>query len=553
MWKLQVLIGTKDSGTHDLAIGRELVIGRDPTVDIVVSERSVSRRHCRLTGREEGVEVLDLGSANGVYLDKKLIQRAVVGPDDHLQIGTVNLRVSRVAPRTGMIPIMGFGENTVVPKDPTTTGGNSDSSRPTLDAGKAAYRTLERDRLALLIEAGKSLSSSLELDELLEKIMDHLFQILPVRRGVLVLLDAEGRLVPRSMRPQGGRELSEFCSQHIIREVISEGKARIIEDASLDHRLREAQSILAADIKAAICAPLVSHTRALGALYADFPGRARIYSQSDLEFFGAFASLAAVALENSRMQTELLERERLQRDLEIAAEIQKGLLPDSALEMKGLEVDWAYWPAKQIGGDFYDCCPVEGGRVALVLGDVSGKSVGAALFMARLTSFLRAAIPENPSPGHVLTRTNALLGSRADQVVFATAAYLLLDPKRRCLEYASAGHLPALILDADTDEFRELPPTGIPLGIDSTAQYEGHEAPLPAGSIIVLYTDGIIEARDPQGQQFGLPAVQGLIRQHRAAPVRTITQALVEAVGQHCRGSAFVRDDIAILTVRVTA
>ena len=325
---------------------------------------------------------------------------------------------------------------------------------------------------------------------------------------------------------------------------------RIIEDASLLDGLNQAQSILASNIKAAICAPLTSGTRCLGALYADFPGRARLYSESDLEFFGAFAAIAAVSLDNSRMLTELKERERLQRDLEIAGEIQKGLLPNQDFAYRGVDVDWAYWPSKVVGGDFYDCVPVEDDRVAVVIGDVSGKSIGAALFMARLMSFLRAMMPEDPAPGAVLTRTNALLGIRADTVLFATACYILLDPGSGRLRYASAGHQPALILDRGRDEFRELPSTGMPLGILEDATYEGVEADFPPGSLLVLYTDGIVEARDTEGRQFGLEATMQLILENRDQRPREISRALLAAVETHCSDSPYVRDDIAIVVIR---
>lgn len=552
MWKVHVFVGSKETATHEIPPGTELVVGRDPTVDIVVGERSVSRRHCRLVGTKEGVEVLDLGSANGVYVGGKPVSRATLGAGGEVQLGMVQIRVARTSARTGMIPIQGLAGLTMTGEETSTSSSSvSDASKSMLDAGKA-YKSLPQDRLALLIEAGKSLSSTLELDPLLERIMDHLFQILPVRRAVLALVEPDGTLRARHLRPTGdARELSEVCSQHIIRQALEDGAPRIVEDASLDQRLNMAHSILASNIKAAICAPLISHARGIGALYADYPGRPRLYTQSDLEFFGAFASLCAVALENSRMQAELRDRARLQRDLEIAAEIQKALLPDSGIEVPGLEMDWAYWPARQIGGDFYDCIAVEGDRLAVLLGDVSGKSIGAAMYMARLTSFLRAAVPENPDPGAVFTRTNALLGVRTDQVMFATACYLLLQPASRTLHYASAGHWPVLILEPGAETFRELPPTEIPLGIDASRTYAGHEEVLAPGSILVLYTDGIIEARASGGEMYGMDRVKRLVVERRSRPAREIVQALIADVGQHCQGSPHIRDDIAILLVRL--
>jgi hypothetical protein len=312
-----------------------------------------------------------------------------------------------------------------------------------LDTRQPAYRTLEKDRLALLIEAGKSLTGALEVEEVLARIMNHLFQILPVKRAAIALIEPDGTLKPRLVRPEAEHhELSSACSQHIIQKVLDSQTPAIIDDAAADDALAGAQSIVQSNIRAAICAPLSAQTRVLGALYADYPGRARLYRQSDLDFFGAFAGIAAVALENARLQRVARDRARLQRDLEIAGEIQLGLLPDDSFAHPGIEIDWTYRPSKQVGGDFYDCMTVGDGRLAMVLGDVSGKSIAAALFMARTMSFLRSLLREDPAPSLVLTECNKLLGSRTDRVMFATACYLLVDLASQEGRFASAGHNP---------------------------------------------------------------------------------------------------------------
>jgi sigma-B regulation protein RsbU (phosphoserine phosphatase) len=428
----------------------------------------------------------DLGSANGIYSHGELIRELRLKAGDEAQLGMAVLKVIPGQARTGLIPLTGLIDS------PSSTSGSrgmaessaseaqlptgrsaeeSDASRSVLNAGRSEYKALEKERLALLIEAGKSLSQSFELNELFERIMDHLFQILPVRRASIILMEDDGTLVPRHLRPARDQaELSEVGSRHIIRQVIENDRPEIIDDASLDQDLNMAHSILAANIKAAICAPLRSNNKSIGALYADYPGRARLYSQSDLDFFGAFASLCAVALDNTKLQGQVRERERLHRDLEIAGEIQRGLLPDGDLDAGGVELDWAYWPSRHVGGDFYDCIPLDENRSVFCLGDVSGKSVGAALFMARLVSFLRAVILDDPDPGRVFTRTNRLIGIRNDHTMFATALCVLYDKSKGEIQYASAGHWPALILPPDADAFMETEKSGIPLGVhgDST-------------------------------------------------------------------------------------
>lgn len=558
LWRVQVLRDGEELCSGTVRPGEERVLGRDPGADLVVMDRSVSRRHCLLRGTGEGIEVGDLGSVNGVWMDGRRLERVLLGSGDEARLGLLRLLVMEMPAQTGMIPVEGLSEDRSPPTRTTGTAppeaGRAGSQRSVLESDRKVYHGIEKERLALLLETGKSLASTVQVDELLERIVDHLFQIFPVRRAVVALLDEDGNLVPRHVRPETEeRELSSACSRSIVQQVIESGRPRIIEDASADQDLNTACSILISDIKAAICAPLVSHTRTVGALYADYPGRARLYSAGDLDFFMAFASFAAVALENARMQQELRDQERLQRDLEIAAEIQQGLLPNVAYEFEGLEMDWAYWPSAHVGGDFYDCLPLDDGRVALILGDVSGKSVGSALFMARLMSCLRAVAPDDPGPGAVLTRTNRQLGIRLDRVFFATACYILLEPGWRRFTYASAGHNPALILDPGGDTFRELPPTGIPMGIESGYEYTRGRGTLERGSLVVMYTDGIVEARNAAGEFFGLDAVKDIVLESREAGPKEILRTLITRVQEFLRGSRHVRDDIALMVLRVTS
>ncbi len=552
MWTLHVVVDDREIARHEVPIGKELVMGRDPTADIVVDERSVSRRHCRVVGTATGLEVLDLHSANGVWVGAKKVPHAKLTGGDEMQVGMVRVRIGRRAGQTGMIPISDPLDVTSTGRSTDTSVGGDSSSGLRLDPSPTAYRNIDQHRLALLIEAGKSLSGAMELNQLLERVMEHLFQILPVKRAAVALLEPDGSLRAQVLRPESDkRELSTVCSQHIIQDVIRSKKPRIIEDAHKDDHYNHAQSILMMNIRAAICAPLLVQNRVVGALYADYPGRARLYTESDLDFFGAFAGLAAVAIENARLMSEARDREKLQRDLEIAGEIQLGLLPDDSFRHPGVDIDWAYRPSKQVGGDFYDCRPVDGGRVALVLGDVSGKSVAAALFMARTMSFFRSLLLGSTTPNRVLADCNQLLGIRTDRAMFATACCVLLDAEKHTLSFASAGHNPALVYDPATDAFVELVASGPPLGIIEDVEYGERDLALAPGSVIVLYTDGIVEARNRAGQFFGLPAVKEIVRRHAAGASKDLTGALLAAVEAHWLGSDYLRDDFALLVARL--
>ncbi len=553
MWTIRIEVAGKTESSHDVAIGRELVLGRDPTADIVLSERSVSRRHCRVAATPMGLDVVDLNSANGVWVGGRQVDRARLKAGGEMLVGNVRVVVDRKEGPTGMIPIVGdVDSESGTDLSLTTSSGARKAVK--LEVSQAAYRGLEKERLALLIEAGKSLTAAGGGDQVLERVMDHLFQILPVKRAVLALLETDGRLVARTMRPtvEAG-ELSEVCSRHIIQQVIDDKRPRIIDDATLDDAWNQAQSVLHMNIKAAICAPLIVQDRAVGAIYADFPGKAKLYTQGDLDFFGAFAGIAAVALENARLQEGARDRMKIQRDLEIAAELQRGLLPDLGFEHPALDVDWAYRPSRMVGGDFYDCATMPDGRVALSLGDVSGKSIGAALYMARVMSFLRAVSSDDPSPAHVLARTNTLLGARVDgdASTFATAAYLLLDASSGSLRWASAGHNPVLVYRPEDDLYEELGATGPPLGVVPEMRFGEKSTLVGSGHTVLLYTDGMVEARNKAGEFFGLEQVKRIVRRVQSGGPRDITHALLAAVEAHWQDSEYLKDDFALLVVRM--
>jgi sigma-B regulation protein RsbU (phosphoserine phosphatase) len=204
-----------------------------------------------------------------------------------------------------------------------------------------------------------------------------------------------------------------------------------------------------------------------------------------------------------------------------------------------------------VGGDFYDCIPLDENRSVFCLGDVSGKSVGAALFMARLVSFLRAVILDDPDPGRVFTRTNRLIGIRNDHTMFATALCVLYDKSKGEIQYASAGHWPALILPPDADAFMETEKSGIPLGVLGDSTYSTKVLNVVPGSLMVLFTDGIVEARNRAGEQFGLPRLMSEVLAGKSRTVKEMTQSLLQSVGQHCLDSTHTRDDIAILIARL--
>ena len=215
----------------------------------------------------------------------------------------------------------------------------------------------------------------------------------------------------------------------------------------------------------------------------------------------------------AREQEEAQERERIEQELRVARLIQQTFLPKSAPELGSYQIAAYYRPAREVSGDFYDFLELEDGRLGLVVGDASGKGVPAAMVMANTRSVLRTIAQRGDlAPGQVLAEANEILYPDIPSNMFVTCFYGVLDPSRDTLTYANAGHdLPYLQRSGDPEELRA---RGMPLGLMPGMSYEQKEVVVDAGESVLLYSDGLVEAHDPQGEMFGFPRLRALVAEH---------------------------------------
>jgi serine phosphatase RsbU (regulator of sigma subunit) len=253
----------------------------------------------------------------------------------------------------------------------------------------------------------------------------------------------------------------------------------------------------------------------------------------------------------AKQQQEARERERIEQELRIARFIQQTLLPESVPGLPGYDVATYYRPAREVGGDFYDFFELEDGRVALVVGDATGKGMPAALVVAATCSILRAVAQDlGASPGGILTRVNEVVLARIPPNMFVTCFYAILDPKNGHLVYANAGHnLPCCCHEHAAIE---LSARGMPLGLMPGMSYEENEAALVAGESVLFYTDGLVEAHNPQGEMFGTPRLRHLLSE-RPEGGRDLSAALMEELERFTGESWEQEDDITLLTLRRSA
>ena len=264
------------------------------------------------------------------------------------------------------------------------------------------------------------------------------------------------------------------------------------------------------------------------------------------------AGTGSSELMGQRLEQQRIERERIEQELEVAQRIQHALLPQDVPALVGWEISPYYRPAREVGGDFYDFVPLAGGRVSLVIGDVSGKGVPAAVLMSSTQSVLRTLAQKgDPSPSRVLSEANEGLCTYIPANMFVTCFYAILDPKNGTLSYANAGHdLP--YLHRTSGEAEELRARGMPLGLMPGMGYEEKETTLKAGEAALFYSDGIVEAHNPKGQMFGFPRLRALVAEH--GKERSLGEYLLEELYSFTGGEGWEQeDDITLLTLRRSA
>ena len=421
-------------------------------------------------------------------------------------------------------------------------------------------------KLNLLLEATTLLHSQLPLDSVLGKMLDYAVSVTDADRGLLLETDASGALKVKLARRSGGLRLppeSLTPSQTAIQLALKQKSPVITEDlAQADVDLQAAQSIVAQRLRAVVVIPLYALSRAktqesmvnikcgdfLGVLYLD-SRRPAAFSRLDRQILDALAADAASILDNARLVERERERQRLEQEINIARDIQQALLPRDFREFPHLAVTGFNLPCLSVGGDYFDVFPLGDGRTAFLIADVSGKGLGAAL----LTTMLQGALSGmtlGTDPARVLTHVNRFLCDHSEVGRYATMFFGVLDQEGH-LEFINAGHpSPFLIRHGAAEEaFTE---GSYPVGLVPEAQYTAVCLKLEPGDTLVLFSDGVTEAMDPDEQMFGVARLKELLTGQIECPLEQLQKCVLEAVENFARG-ARQADDLTLLIVRYRA
>jgi sigma-B regulation protein RsbU (phosphoserine phosphatase) len=407
------------------------------------------------------------------------------------------------------------------------------------------------DRLALLYRVSQDFNSSLDLDEVLNRVIDEVIAAVRAERGFLMLRDPVGQLHFRVARGIDRHTIEEpqfQVSRSFIARVAEEGRSLLTSDAQDDAWLKSHRSVAVLGLRSILCVPLQIKGTLLGVIYVDNRLQSGIFQPVDLELVTAIASSAATAIENARLYQVAIEKGRLEHELQVARELQISLLPRETPSLNGWELA-AYWqPARQVSGDFYDFISTSTG-LGIVIADVSDKGMPAALFMALSRTIVRASLIGADSPADGITQANRLLCADSTNAMFVTLFYAQVLAESSELIYVNAGHNPPYLYQVLDDHPELLPRTNMVLGLDDTLQFNQRRVSLEVGDTLVMYTDGLTDALNGRGEEFGVARLQRVCAENRHTSAEQVVAALKTAISDFV-GETPLADDCTLVIVK---
>lgn len=548
MYRLSVVLPDGSGFERDVGEG-DLVVGRAADCDLTLDDPYLSRHHARLRLTDGSARVEDLGSANGTLVNGSRVESAVeVAEDDVVRMSDTELRVRRVeagtgtggkAEKAGMTMLRPIGDLLAEP-----TAGAAGGEEP------EALRDYAR-RLKFLHEVHQALAGSIELDELLRLLLDGVFTHLGPEAAAVFLRDGdEDDVRVAAARSAEGEEAETIVSQTLVEEVMVQQQAAIAVDTRTDSRFAESGSILASGARSLVAAPIADSTGSLGMIVAYSRLQSRTWREEDLELLASLGGAAALHLRNVALTTAAVAKERLEAELKMARRLQESILPKELPTVPGYEVFGGNIPSRGVSGDYFQLAiRREGTEVVLGLADVCGKGMGASLIAATLEAVWSLVLEEEGiSPAEIFQRANEFLYRRTPPDKFATAFLALLDVETGAMRYVNGAHNPPIVLRAD-GRYEELPATGFALAMVPGAEYEGGELVLEPGDLLVCYTDGIVEAANPEEEQFGEDRLLEACLAGREGSIVELEAFLQRALTEFTRGVPY-GDDRTLVMLR---
>lgn len=533
-------------------------IGRHPDCGIQLDSNMVSRYHAVFEQPGTDVTLNDLGSGNGSFVNGRKIEGpTVLKNGDRIKFGPLLLRFEAEAPAPTSNPAARTEQMASVPQGgafAVDLSGEDDGSTIMGSVDAAGFGVLSvrpEEKLKRILEISKELAGTIDLQTLLPKILDTLFKIFPqADRGSVLLKDQNSdKLIPAAQKHrQGGRDETVRLSRTILNKVLTEKTAILSADAANDERFDASESISSLTIRSMMCVPMLDlDGNPSGVINLDTQNALRKFTKEDLDLLLAVAGQAALTFESARLLTSYLQKQKQDSEMNVANGVQRALLPDVLPSVDGYQMFASYDAAQAVGGDYYDCFKLSDTKVCISFGDVAGKGVPGALIMSRMSSCVQSTMQFTHDVEKAITAINNHMCHKMVEGRFVTYVLGVLDTETNVVTLVNAGHMSPLIrkTDGSMDEFDENA-IGVPIGIMEDYPYEVVSRKLEPGEMVVLITDGVDEAMDPEGELYTKDRVVNFVAKN-TGNAEELGKDLLADVRKHANGRD-QNDDITIMT-----
>ena len=544
-------------------LGRlRITLGRSARNDLCIPDPFASRVHAEVRREGEEYYLQDLGSANGTLYNGGTVEGTVpLTAGGRIQIGETEIVFDDGTYHSSMgATMITDNSSTSLPEatialasgDRTTSGllEAIEGARTKPEQTVAAQVAREGDLLALISKVGITLLSSSTLEQTLEQIVSLVFEAVPADRCLLMMRDEDNeelKVAVARLRDRVGEVGEIRVSRNVMDEVVIKGKSVLTSDAQHDPRFASGTVVLQG-VRSVLAVPLGVSEKVFGIIYADSPIAEGRFTEDHLKVLTTLASVAAIRVENARLVEARFQQERLERELQLAMEIQQRFQPTAPPSVPGYELQGISFPCYEIGGDYYDFIQREDGRLVIALGDVSGKGTAAALLMSSLHAAIHAQTGSHDTLVKTISAVNRYLADNIPSNRFVTLFYAELDPESGALSFLNAGHNPPLIVHA-AGTVEQLASGGLPLGIKADAEYREGRTHLQMGDVLVIYSDGVTEAASPSGEEFGPTRLYEVVSRNVDASAAGIRDRIESALTKFSQGTQ-AADDITLVIVK---
>ncbi|MCB1024305.1 MAG: SpoIIE family protein phosphatase [Acidobacteria bacterium] len=548
----QLLVTNADSTTETIPVTRlRTTIGRSARSDICIPDAFASRLHAEVRKEGDSFWLQDLGSANGTRYNGSVVSMPIpIFPGGEIQIGETRIMFEDEAkPSTKNATLITDRTQSL---DPSLTISFSKGKNPTSEILESQFSS-RNELLGLISKVGVTLLSASGLEDTLNQVATLVFEAVPADRCVIMLRDTSSedgmRIAVARERGKEDHQPDEVrISRTVMEEVMVNHKSVLTSDAQHDPKFAS-QTMALLGVRSVLAVPLsVNEDDVFGIIYADSPTYENTFTEEHLNILTALGSVASIRVENATLMEERFERERMEHELELATEIQQRFQPSAPPTIDGYQLQGISFACYEIGGDYYDFIPKPDGKMLIALGDVSGKGTAAALLMSSLHAAIHAQTSAKSSLMETVTSVNQYLAYNTPANRFITFFVAELDPATGELSYINAGHNPPLVARRG-GLVEELESGGFPLGIMPMAEYELGSTMLSEGDGLIIFSDGVSEAADIDGEEYGMDRLREVVKLNLTRSAAGLRDKIESSLSDFTK-TAPANDDITLVIVK---